>query len=1787
VRGEGCGLVLLKRLSDAARDGDRVLAVIRGTAMNHDGRSNGLTAPHGPSQEAVIRAALASAGVAAEDVGYLEAHGTGTSLGDPIEMEAVAKVLCERRDAAHRLVMGSVKSNIGHLESAAGVAGLIKAVLALQHEQIPATLHLEQPNPYIAWSKIPVDVPTDLTPWPESHRRRIAGVSSFGFSGTNVHVVVEQSPQIVAAEAETERHCQMLALSAKDGEALSELAARYAERLQASATSENASDFADVCHTAACGRMHFAHRIALVAKDAAEAVEKLSQFRAGSRAAGVLTGRVDPQRPPKIAFLFSGQGAQYAGMARELFESQPTFRRALALCDEILRDELPHSLLKTLFGEPPAGANGAGSRLDQTLYTQPALFAVEYALYELWRSWGVEPQFLLGHSVGEFVAAVAAEVLSLDDALRLIAARARLMQALPSDGEMTAVAADEPTVRANLGAAAERIDIAALNSPRQTVISGPADAMRDAVVALEESGLPTTRLKVSHAFHSRMMEPVLDEFEQLCRQVKFSPPRIPIASNVHGRIVGDETATPEYWRQQIRRAVRFVEGVTALDASGADVFIEIGPKPLLATAGRQCLADRGQLWLPSLRPGRGDWSQLLESLAELYVRGVEIDWRGFDRDYARRLVDLPNYPFQRARYWFDEPPNGEEVEARRNRAAGAAQPEPSVAKSSGESFHDWLFELQWQPRSRLDQALHRTPPEFVPSAAELRAATDYEAERVREQLELPRYRKLLVELDQLSGAYVWWAFDTLGWRSDELSDDSAEALADRLGVAPTRRRLFGRLLDILAADGHVKRTIRSWAACGLPPPEHPTETADRLLDEYPECAAELTLLGNCGSGLAGVLSGEIDALQLLFPDGSVELVEKLYRDSPFARTLNSLLEETVARVIRDLPAGRTLRILEIGAGTGAATTNLLPRLPADRTEYWFTDVSQVFTREAAGKFRRFPFVRFGVLDIESDTAAQGFAPHQFDLVIAANVLHATRNVRESLAHVRELLVDGGGLVLLEGTRPQRWLDLIFGLTDGWWRFEDRDLRPAHPLISADQWRRSLMECGFAEADVMPAGEFVAVEASASADPAPPQAVVFGRASANHVASAGGEIPPAHAGAAVESNGAAAGDKRSWLILADRSGIGEALAAALRSAGRRVALVQQGDETRAVAAGRHTLRSVEELSRVLTLEGVPHASKLQGVVHLWALDAATPDELTAAKLEQARRLGSESAIALVQQLQPLAGPAGPRLHFVTRGAQPAGDEQRMSGLAQAPLWGVGRVLAEEHPSLWGGLIDLDPALPVDEAARRLCDELLSPDGEDQLALRPHDRFAARLVRRAPHSTAASQLRFRADASYLITGGLGDLGLRTAEWLVEQGVHHLVLLGRTPLPPRERWEKLCRGATRQAAQLRVLLALEARGATVFTAAVDVADETAVSGVLRQLRADGWPPLRGVIQAAGMPDAQPLVEIQPQRLAEIMYSKVSTGWSLHRAVARERLDFFACFASGAGLLGSPLLASYAAANAFVVALAGYRRSQGLPALAIDWGFWENSHHAGLTECVIHEAIVPQGMGMVTTTEGMAALKYLIEVDAVRTAVLPADLDALCLHHARFATSPLLSCLRATETSPAGDVQAAATAGVPGDSPAAALRAASPEGRRDLAEDYLREQIARVLRLTPERVDVHTSLNNLGIDSLMAVELRNHVQASLGVVIPIARLLQEPTVAQLADVVLEQLDDAGESDHAPPVEAAPVTPDAEPPSSAAEEAQESLLTADALAQFDGLTDDEVDAMLRRMLAEEQQQQN
>ena len=666
VLGEGAGVVVLRPLADAVARGDRIYGVIKGTGLSTGSGTVGFTAPNPQAQAEAITQALRSASVDPRTISYVETHGTGTKLGDPIEVRGLTLAYGNKDlyDASlpidQQCGIGSIKPNIGHLEAGAGVLGLIKVLLQLHRRQLLPSITSPEPNPQILFEDLPFHVQRTLGAWKQPVARiggaevavpRRAGLSSFGVGGANAHIIVEEAPGTRVEPSRTpERTSHLILLSAHTDHALDAQAASLENWL----ADHDGVPMGDVAFSLATGRRHHPHRLALVASEGQTVRSALGEAAAGRLPTGAIRGVVDPGVPPRTAFLFTGQGAQYAEMGRDLYESQPAFRGALDECVGHLEGELDRPLLDVLFA--PSGSEAA-ALLDQTGYTQPALFAIEYALAQLWQSWGVVPDFVMGHSVGEIAALCVAGGISLEDGARLIATRGRLMQALPAGGQMTSVMADEARVLEALRGFEDGVTIAAVNAPGQVVISGGSTAVAQVAARLTSEGVRVKPLTVSHAFHSPLMKPMLREYDAVVRATKFSDPRIPFVSGVTGALVGSEITEPEYWQRQVMDSVRFMHGMTALDQLGADTFLEVGPQPVLLGLGRQCLSEQEaeRVWVPSLRKGKDSWHTLLGSLGQMWVRGAQIDWSGFDAPYTRGQVSLPTFSFDHAEYWIEPP----------------------------------------------------------------------------------------------------------------------------------------------------------------------------------------------------------------------------------------------------------------------------------------------------------------------------------------------------------------------------------------------------------------------------------------------------------------------------------------------------------------------------------------------------------------------------------------------------------------------------------------------------------------------------------------------------------------------------------------------------------------------------------------------------------------------------------------------------------------------------------------------------------------------------------------------------------------------------------------------------------------------------------------------------------------------------------------------------------------------------------------------------------------------------
>ena len=1384
VRSEGAGIVVLKPLAKALTDGDPIYAVIRGSAVNNDGRTGDyMTTPSRTGQERMLRLAYRDAGLSPGRVQYVEAHGTGTIAGDPVEVTALGNVLSTDRPPEKPCYIGSVKTNFGHTEGAAGIAGLIKTALVLKHRMVPANLHLRELNPAIAWNEYPLVVPHELTDLAQDSGPAVAGVSAFGISGTNAHAVLTEAPCLEHGSEEMQPHADracVLTLSARSPEALTSLAHAYVSTLE----EENGPSLYDICHTSALRRTHNEHRLAVTADNREAASEHLRAFLREESVSCVSTGKTELESKPKVVFVCPGQGSQWVGMGRQLLREEAVFREWIQRCESALQPYVDWSLQEQLHLDPGT----AGYRLNEIDVIQPTLFSIQIALAALWRSWGVEPDAVVGHSMGETAAAFVAQALSLEDAARVICTRAKLLRRISGKGAMAMVALTMDQARECLAGFEDRVSVAVSNSPRSTVLSGDPSALQGIIQKLEARNVFCRAVKVDVASHSPQVDVLTGD---LLRELDTIQPRetsVPMYSTVAAERIEGRQLDASYWVSNLRCPVLFSRTVQKLADDGHTVFIELSPHPVLTAAIEETATSAGRKVsaIPSLEREKDEQLTLRNSVGRLYTIGYSVDWaRLFP--FPGQVVSLPLYPWQRQRFWLE-----------------LQSPQP---KNNGASF--------------------------VPTAGS-------------------NHPLLGIRLPEVASLA-----DSIVWQNEGSSLPSEMVCLDMAAAAATE--VFGPNLH-------------------------------RISD--------------------------------------------LTTDSAPGLTANS--------------GARTQFILNTGK-LNPASFELFCQSSESGAEW---------TKYASGK-------------VEPSEAKA---------------------------------------------------DWIYELV----------------------WKEKAL------------------------------------AHSTSAASAG-----------------------RWLIFADRDGIGAAAAAALTSRGQDCVLVFAGESFEVQSPARFCAAPqkpdhIRQLFNLLAEDGQPPC---QGILYLWGLDSLA--------------VGCDGALSLIQSLGQTEWNIAPRLWVVTVGAQAVEptDGESLS-LEQAPLWGMGRVIALEQPNMWGGLIDL-PRIGNSAAANaeiaELCEELLASDGEDQVALRGNRRYVLRLERFRP-AAVKKPFTLSPEATYLITGGLGSLGLHIARWLVAQGARHLVLTGRTGLPARSMWPSIP-ADTEIGKRVAAVQALEESGTTIHIAKADAADRQEMSELWNKLDTH-HPPVRGIVHAGGILQPRELIHLEPDEFHAVLRSKMDGASLLHELVQANTyranaLDFFVLLSSGASVWGSHSMAHYAAANHFLDALAQHRAALGLPALSVNWGWWEGSEMVSEELASRFQSI---GMKGLPVDGALAALAYLLETGATQKTVADMDWSIFRPIFEARRKRPLLESLatlpKETEQVKAGDEKRHGLL--------YEIEQASAIEQKPLLYDYIRAQVAEILGFrSPDRVDSQQGFFKMGMDSIMTMQLRNRLDTALGYSLPPTIAFEYPTVDSLVDFI------------------------------------------------------------------------
>jgi amino acid adenylation domain-containing protein len=1964
VRAEGAGLILLKPLARALADGDRVYATIRGTAVNQDGRTPGMTVPSQASQEELFRLACLDAGVSPAAIGYAEAHGTGTPVGDPIEARALGTVLSEGRPPNRPCLVGSVKTNIGHLEAGSGIAGLIKTALVLVHRRIPANLHFEEPNPEIDFEALKLRVPVVAEPWPDGDGPAIAVVNSFGYGGTNANVVLQEAPvaketarldgrvsgewlvvsgeygaaantaasdgQATSLGIAVAPSCVPVVLSARSPEALRAKAAAMhaaltgalpgatpgdltnhqspitnhhpAEATRGHVTTDHSplpahhpaeATLADIAASAALRRTHHDHRLAIIARSKEDLGVQLGAVAAGNETPWAVSGRSTVGKVPNLAFVCAGQGPQWWAMGRELLGEEQVFRGVIERCDEIIRTLGPWSLLEELT------ADEACSRMEVTAISQPAIFALQVGLAALWRSWGIRPQALCGHSVGEVAAAHLAGVFDLEDAVRVIFERGRCMELAPARGRMLAAGFTSEEARNLVAPYGDRVALAAVNGPASVTLSGEAEPLEEIARSLEARQIFHRFLQVQYAFHSSQMDPIRRELLASLRGIRPMRSMLPLFSTVTGqRVIGPELG-PEYWWQNVRQTVRFVDGIDGLIHLGSDAVLELSPHPVLLSSVAECYQHRGRdvHVLASLRRREPERGTLLRSLGRLHTLGQPIDWRGV-LPGRHRFVRLPSYPWQRQICWY------ESEDSRMTRLTAPAHPLLGTRFQGPRSAWESRLDLKLIP-SLLDHRVQRAP--IVPAAAFVEVALAVSREALG--LEAGQAAELRLQSACFPTADRAFRLHTVYHRED------------------SSVQVFSRPVDSEEDWAlHATATLRS------EPPRAP-ETSIDLNAIRGRCSREFSGkacydyfqklglgYGPLYRGIERAWQGESEALGLVvLPEGLEEeaadfLFHPALLDSCFQVGIpaNPEFDTVVGGLYLPIEIEQVKLYRRPGRRVWSHARLVVTTAKTSVASFAIYDEDGGLIAEIRGL--RTQRVAGSDADSRLDDLAFAFEWQPQPLVAGQEVTSLSQAKQPGIAGPWLVLADRGGIgaavadrlreagedvvlapasddpahlddLLLRLTTPDRpairgivhlgcceaphsdglstsdleaWQDgpllNVLHLVQAWDRAgSDRSsrlilvTRGAQPcgdtpgpiavaqaaviglgrvivseyprlrtkLVDLDPCPEDCCleplldeiraEDGEEEIALRSTGRFVARIMPAQHTPSGAQSdhqeaayrLETSRPGSLDALTLRGLLrrPPGPGEVEIEVRAAALNFSDVMKALGIYPGLpdgpipfGAECSGVIAAVGAGVDGLTAGDEVMAVAPfsfGSHVTTPAElvalkpsaitfEEAATIPIAFLTAAYALEDLGRLGAgervLIHSASGGVGLAALQLARRAGADvfatagtpekraylenlgvphvmdsRSLAFADQVMAVTEGRGVDLilnslagEAIPRGLAILADHGRFLEIGKRDIYQNARVgLAPFRRNLSLFAIDLDRMMRERPAVlgallRRLAEEV----GKCTLSPLPHQvvpvseittaframqqgKHIGKIVvsmRERPSAIAPGDdepLRLREDATYLITGGWGGFGLAIARWMAKFGARHLVLLSRQgPQTPEAH---------------RVLSELEAAGIQVAVPRADVASATELAAVLAEIDRT-MPALRGVVHAAMVLEDSTLLNLDRDRLRRVLAPKTSGAWNLHLQTLGRDLDHFILFSSLSSVLGHSGQGNYAAANAFLDALAHYRRALGLPGLTLNWGALAEVGYIARRRA-LSDRLERQGIIGIPTRQALAMLERAIQRDAIQLGVMRIDWSRWSRAGLTGAVSPRIAHLV-----PRAEDSERESWG--GSSVLEAILSVPPDRRSEVLEAHIRDKVGRVLGTVPETIDREKTLLNLGLDSLMAVELRNWIEGELHVNLPIVELMRSPGLVSLTGVLLERIT-SREADATPAVDAAGFT--------------------------------------------------
>ena len=1798
--GSGVGLVVLKRLDEAIADKDFIYAAIKGSAIGNDGGQKvGYLAPLGEGQARVAAEALNIAQISPNTLGYVEAHGTGTQLGDPIEITGLSQAFRLSTEAKRFCPIGSVKTNVGHLNIASGVVGFIKTALAVHYGKIPPSLHFQRPNPQIDFANSPFYVNTALADWPQKKTPRRASVNALGIGGTNAHIVLEEVKSTPEQPSDNPNEINVFTLSAKNPTALRTLAQKYLNFLSA------ASDLSleDLCFTAAVGRSHFSHRTAFTTTSVLHLQSQLQNWLSNK------TNPAPSTPPTKVTFLFTGQGAQSMGMGYALYNSQPVFQKALDRCAKILlQHDIP--LLDILYGEK-------SDRIHQTNYTQPVLFSFEYALAQLWISWGIQPSLLIGHSLGEYVAACLARVMSLKDSIKLVTARGRLMQALPSGGAMVSVMADEKACE-EIAQRYELVDIAAVNGPQSTVLSGDGGAIAQIINQLKQQNIKHKQLKVSHGFHSSLMEPMLAEFRKIAASVTYQQPEIDIVSNLTGNLI--ETFSAEHWANHIRQPVLFSQGIKTLHSQGTETFLECGPRHTLITLAQTTLPAPTYHWLPSLNPKHPNRQQILSSLAQLYEQGHPIDWAQFYQPQSHQRIPLPTYPFQRQRHWIERPA--------RPILLSSTPAHPLLGPSIPTPLKQQIFQQTIASTQPAFLAGHQVHAQTVlPGAAYLEIAVSASSQSNKVRLRNVAISKALYLIEQpvsmqtilnpeasrfeiysRSKTNKNWTLHCEGiYEPIEESPEplSIESVKQALGEGRSGEEHYAICKRLGLNYGGAFCGVRSlWRKDGsaLGRIEVPNDCASyhlhpAALDACMQCV--LAALPEAILSEAYVPIG-IDSFSYY---SALTQGQTIWSEVNITSALDAEIVTANVRIVDE--AGRAIALLSglaakrisnpsqdthtwqnwlyqiewhptpIGSIASSKGNWLVVSNNAERLDPLSTRLAEagkkctkmLVCEETLKNFNQFEQTVSGrdwqgiiywgdneesdrpeestkrncktLLFLTQAIANYRPAPHLWIVTCGAQAL----SKRESSLSIAQAPLGSMGKTIalehlelncvcldLDPEKQHQQLDELVAEINSTIGQGDRAQIAYRngtryraklaklPLSEQNQQlqistRGTLEQLQWKETKRQPPQPDqieIAVQATGlnfrdvlnALDMYPGDAGALGLECVGEVVAVGADVRSLQIGDVVMGIAPASFARfvtlPESLAIRKPKSISPEAAATIPTAFLTAyyALVHLGQLKAGEAVLIHSAaggvgQAAVQIAQQIGAEVYATASppkwdllKQQGIQHIFN----SRDVEFASQIQQQTQ---GKGVFLV--LNSLSG------ETISKSLSVLSPQGRFLEIGKADIWPIEQ-MAQQRPDVDYQVVDLvavtrDRPQLIQSMLQSLANQFHQGDlhplpmqtfqshqAIEAFRFMQQARHVGKVVITPPASVLApsSNASIDAEATYLITGGLGALGLQLAQWLVDEGARNLVLIGRTA-PSKK---------TRQMIQK-----IESAKVSVQVLRVDIADldslKKALSSVLQSST-----PLKGVFHLAGQIDDRLLSQQTWKSFERVMAAKVAGTWHLHKLTQNLELDHFVMFSSAASLVGSVGQVNYAAANGFLDAIAHYRHQLGLPALSINWGAWAG---AGLAaDDAVRQRLKKAGIPTIQPETGLAALKHLMtSCRLAQVGVLPGELT------------------RWTQAVPGKSQQSASTTSLK-----LKIQSAAADERAAMVSEHLIAQVAIVLGVKTATIDdFNSSFTELGLDSLTAVELRDRLQASLDCTLSATLVYDYPTLADLRDYLTNLL--------------------------------------------------------------------